>query len=109
MYTMFYSLLVGRYAVRGMITGRRLDRAKASAACCETESVLIMLPIDMKKLEGRGTSARVYGGVRLGKGQYPNVAPDPTIYCPKLLITPFGPAPYLMMLTEPLEVLEHSC
>ena len=31
--------------------GRRRDRAKASAACCETVSVLIMLPMDMKNLE----------------------------------------------------------
>jgi hypothetical protein len=34
-----------------MIIGRRRDRAKASAACCETVSVLIMLPIDMKNLD----------------------------------------------------------
>ena len=36
--------------------GRRRDRAKASAACCETVSVLIMLPIDMKNLKGRRAS-----------------------------------------------------
>lgn len=35
---------------------------------------------------------------------YPKVAPDPTIYCPRVLITPFGPAPYLMMFTEPITV-----
>lgn len=32
---------------------------------------------------------------------YPNVAPDPAIYVPRLRITPLGPAPYLMILTEP--------
>jgi hypothetical protein len=37
---------------------------------------------------------------------YPKVAPDPSIYCPSVLITPFGPAPYLMMLTEPGGKLE---
>ena len=31
----------------------------------------------------------------------PKVAPDPSMYCPSVLITPFGPAPYLMILTEP--------
>jgi hypothetical protein len=33
--------------------GRRRDRANSSAACCEIVSVLIMLPIDMKNLEGK--------------------------------------------------------
>jgi hypothetical protein len=32
---------------------------------------------------------------------YPKVAPEPSMYCPSVLITPFGPAPYLIMLTEP--------
>lgn len=31
--------------------GLRRERAKASAACCETVSDRIILPIDMKKLE----------------------------------------------------------
>lgn len=31
----------------------------------------------------------------------PKVAPDPSMYCPRERITPFGPAPYLMMLTDP--------
>ncbi len=34
---------------------------------------------------------------------YPNVAPEPSIYWPSVLITPLGPAPYLMMFTEPAE------
>jgi hypothetical protein len=28
------------------------------------------------------------------------------MYCPNVRITPFGPAPYLMILTEPSVVLE---
>lgn len=32
---------------------------------------------------------------------YPNVAADPSIYCPKVLIGPFGPAPNLMILKPP--------
>jgi hypothetical protein len=48
---LIYSFLDDLYACRGIIIGRRRDRAKASAACCETVSVLIMLPIDMKNLE----------------------------------------------------------
>jgi len=70
----------GRSACRAMIRGRRRERAKASAAIREVESCRIVLPIDMKN---------------------PKVAPDPSIYCPRVLITPFGPAPNLMMLTEP--------
>jgi len=37
----------------------------------------------------------------VSEAAYPKVAPDPSIYCPSVLITPFGPAPNLMMLTEP--------
>ena len=33
---------------------------------------------------------------------YPNVAPDPSMYCPRVLVTPLGPAPYLMMLKPPI-------
>lgn len=44
------------------------------------ESDLITLPIDMKK---------------------PKVAPDPSMYWPRVLMMPFGPAPYLKMLTVP--------
>lgn len=40
-----------RYCWRAIIIGRRCDRAKASAACRETVSVRIVLPIDMKNLE----------------------------------------------------------
>jgi len=34
-----------------MMIGRLRERAKASTACCDTESVRIALPIDIKKLE----------------------------------------------------------
>jgi len=82
--------------------GRLRDRAKASAACCETVSVLIMLPMDMKNLERTKVSAFCcQPPIFPQKHAYPNVAPDPTMYCPNVRITPFGPAPYLMMLTEP--------
>ena len=59
--------------------GRRWALAKASAAMGD-ESVRMALPIDMKK---------------------PKVAPDPAIYCPRVLMMPFVPAPYLKMFTVP--------
>ena len=46
-------------------------------------SVLITLPIDMKK---------------------PNVAPEPSIYVPSILKGPCVPAPYLMILKPPARV-----
>lgn len=33
---------------------------------------------------------------------YPNVAPDPNMYCPRVLIGPFGPAPYRIILNPPV-------
>jgi hypothetical protein len=63
-----------------------------------------MLPIDMKNLERASElCTRNWFSEDL---TYPKVAPDPSIYCPSVLITPFGPAPYLMMLTEPGRKLE---
>lgn len=41
---------VGRYCCRGMMSGLRFDRAKASAASWDIVSVRIMLPMDMKNL-----------------------------------------------------------
>lgn len=76
----FIQLRTCRYACRGITSGLRFDRAKASAASWEIVSVRIMLPMDIKN---------------------PKVAPEPIIYCPSVRPTPFGPAPYLMMLTEP--------
>jgi hypothetical protein len=62
----------------------------------------MVLPMDMKKLRNQtlaaGFDSKSFGSV------HPKVAPDPSIYCPSVLITPFGPAPYLMMLTDPCKV-----
>ncbi len=38
------------------------------------------------------------------KGSYPKVAPEPIMYWPSVRITPFGPAPNLMILVVPLIV-----
>ena len=46
------------------------------------------MDLESKNIEGLGEA-------------YPKVAPDPSMYCPKLRMTPFGPAPYLMILTDP--------
>jgi hypothetical protein len=89
-----------------MITGRLRDRAKASTACWETVSVRIALPIDMKKLGGGNVRADSGGGKRQREvTAHPKVAPDPSINCPRVLITPFGPAPYLIMFTDPVILL----
>lgn len=59
------------------------------------------LPMDMKKLEER-LGAIIQEPSQRGKDQpYPNVAPEPSMYCPSVLMMPFGPAPYLKMLTVP--------
>jgi len=34
---------------------------------------------------------------------YPNVAPDINMYCPKVLMMPFGPAPYRKIVVVPIE------
>lgn len=59
----------------------------------------MVLPMDMKKLHDQ-TLAANSKPTAVGTA-HPKVAPDPSIYCPNVLITPFGPAPYLMILTEP--------
>lgn len=46
------------FGARGMTMGLLLDRANASTACCETVSVRIMLPIDMKNLQSLSASVR---------------------------------------------------
>jgi len=33
--------------------------------------------------------------------KHANVVPEPSIYCPRVLMTPFGPAPDLRIVTEP--------
>ena len=39
-----------------------------------------------------------------GRKLYPNVAPEPAMYCPNVLMTPFDPAPYLKMFTVPAKI-----
>ena len=46
-----YYFFAGRYGWRGIMIGRLCARANASTACWDTESVRIILPIDMKNLE----------------------------------------------------------
>lgn len=41
------------------------------------------------------------------RGAYPNVAPEPSMYCPSVRMMPFGPAPYLKMLTVPATSVRH--
>jgi hypothetical protein len=42
------------------------------------------------------------GGIARSKEiSYPNVAPEPSIYFPRVRITPLGPAPYWKMVTVP--------
>ena len=53
---------------------------------------------------------RIYGerlGWLEGSVTYPNVAPDPTMYLPRVRITPLGPAPYWKIVTVPKSLDEH--
>lgn len=93
----------------GSTIGCRLACAKASIADDELPSVRITVPIDMKKLSRRiaiSTELDSEGCARQREMQapettYPNVSPEPSMYCPKVLIGPLGPAPYLMILKPP--------
>ena len=75
----------------------------------ELPSVRITDPIDIKKLSSRmGVSIELDSNRRTRQSEaqgllptYPNVTPEPAMYCPKVLIGPLGPAPYLMMLKLP--------
>ena len=53
----------------------------------------------MKKLEHRSQHFQIEH--TLERKTNPNVAPDPAIYCPSVRMTPFCPAPYLIMFTVP--------
>lgn len=67
------------------------------------------LPMDMKKLMEAGISEKsrrqdaygVWEGKAERRQTYPNVAPEPSMYLPKVRMTPFGPAPYWKMETVP--------
>lgn len=84
----------------GKMIGCRRALANASAEYGDLPSVLITLPIDMKKLAmKRQHHFPTLTGSMISA--YPNVAPDPSIYCPSVLIGPLGPAPYLMILNPP--------
>lgn len=62
----------------------------------------MVLPIPMKNLsEEISKQSQVARNVQTN----PNVAPDPAMYCPRDLITPFGPAPYRIMLTLPVSLV----
>lgn len=87
--------------------GCRLARAKASAVMGEEPSVRMTLPIDMKNLIPDLASIRSFlnGDPFALFVAYPKVAPEPSMYCPKVLIAPFGPPPYLMTLTPPSQFI----
>lgn len=81
--------------------GCRLARAYISSIMGDLPSVLITLPMDMKNLpccQPIICEKRTHEMLGLS---YPNVAPEPSMYWPSVLIGPFGPAPYLMMLNPP--------
>lgn len=85
----------------GMSKGCLLARAYASVIVGDDPSVLMTLPIDMKNLNDTLKSA--LSGLESGQTQaYPNVAAEPNIYCPNVLMTPLGPAPNLMILKPPI-------
>ena len=46
-----YAFVAGRYCWRGITIGLLRERAKASTACWDVESVRMVLPMDMKNLE----------------------------------------------------------
>jgi len=90
----------------GTIIGRRCALANASIAIGEL-SVRITDPIDMKKLPralGQQNSTD-YERRSRRVCTHPNVAADPTMYCPKVLITPAEPAPNRMILVDPERLL----
>ena len=64
-----------------------------------------MLPIDMKNLSQSKALADQHSAhtqsIEHVLVKYPNVAPEPSMYCPNVLIGPFGPAPYLIILKPP--------
>lgn len=58
------------------------------------------VPIDIKKL---ANVSIVCGSERDNANTHPNVAPDPSMYCPRVRIGPFAPPPYLMIVKLPAE------
>jgi hypothetical protein len=80
-------------------------------------SVRITLPMPMKKLDEEfvslclSLSRNTFLSFSLSLSlagipshvTNPNVAPDPAMYWPSVLMIPFGPAPYRKMLTVPVQ------
>ncbi|EMC98535.1 hypothetical protein BAUCODRAFT_58824, partial [Baudoinia panamericana UAMH 10762] len=60
-------------------------------------SVRIVVPIDIKKLIVVSTF------LRRGRDDlaHPNVAAEPSMYCPSVRSMPFGPGPYRMIFVAP--------
>lgn len=81
----------------GSTTGRLFAFANASIICA-CESVLIVVPMDMKKLSHLSVHANYLVSC---SSPYPNVAAEPAIYCPKVRIMPFGPGPKRIMFVAP--------
>lgn len=77
----------------------RLRELRYASAMMGEVSWRMVLPIPMKNLI-EGISKQSHFAHRVQTN--PNVAPDPAMYCPRDLITPFGPAPYRIMLTLPV-------
>lgn len=63
-------------------------------------SVRITLPMDMKRLMVNNRIREIETGCE-GFVTYPKVAPEPSMYLPRVRITPLGPAPYWKMVTVP--------
>lgn len=72
--------------------GCRLAFANAAVVYGDDASVLMTLPIDMKKLAVEVSDVD-NGQDGQGEITYPKVAPDPSMYWPKVLMTPLCPAP----------------
>jgi len=80
------------------MTGRRRVLAKASIACASV-SVLIVVPMAIKNLVV--SSQNQINGKSSGSASHPNVAAEPSMYCPNVRIMPLGPGPNLTMLVAP--------
>ena len=85
--------------------GRRCARKKASCMIGEGWSVRMTLPMDMKKLRMELGQLVSFKSARERARSHPNVAPEPSMYCPRVRMMPFWPAPYRKMLTVPVPQL----
>jgi hypothetical protein len=68
----------------------------------------MMLPMPMKSLdESQVSNRRSAQGNRLWS--YPNIDPEPTMYFPRVLMTPAWPAPYWKIVTVPARIAGQWC